>query len=172
MKLSDFKLEEVRKEFVVDINGEVEKVTVYNILDEEREEIRNKISEIIKDKNVLEAEEVEEVYNILFKTCTNIEVDEETIDTINNPNKDMILILNEVKEILDELYLEVLLNQSQQLSEIEKGLVMKRNLLRGEKIELLGRDCKRIKNEIDLIKRVKEKNKLLEDEEEGEEYDI
>lgn len=172
MKLSDFKLEEVRKEFVVDINGEIEKVTVYNILDEEREEIRNELSEIIKDKNVLEAEEVEEVYNILFKACTNIEVDEDTIGTINNPNKDMILILNEIKEILDELYLEVLLNQSQQLSEIEKGLVTKRNLLRGEKIELLGRDCKRIQNEINLIKKVKEKNKLLEDGEEGEEYDI
>ena len=40
MKVSDFKLEKVRKEFVVEINGELEKVTVYNILNEEREEIR------------------------------------------------------------------------------------------------------------------------------------
>lgn len=168
MKLNDFKLKEIRKEFVVDINGELEKVTIYNILDAEREEIREELAEIIKDKNVLDADDIEEVYNILFPLCTNIEVDDDIIGVLNNPNKDMILILNEVKEILDELYLEVLLSQAQQLNEIEKGLVMKRSLLRSEKIELLSKDCKRIAKEIELIKKVKEKDKLLEDNEVGE----
>mgnify|MGYP006886766053 FL=1 len=156
MKISDFKLEKIRKEFVVDINGELEKVTVYNILNEEREEIREDLQEIIKDKNVLDAEDVEDIYNILFPVCTNIEVDEDIIDTLNNPNKDMVLILNEVREILDEIYLEVLLGQSQQLSEIEKGLILKKNLLMSEKIELLGNECKELEKEIKDMKESRE----------------
>ena len=65
----------------------------------------------------------------------------------------MILVLNEVREILDEIYLEVLLNQSQQLTELEKGLILKRNLLKGEKIELLTKDCEKLKKEIEEIKK-------------------
>ena len=159
MKVSDFKLEKVRKEFVVEINGELEKVTVYNILNEEREEIRLQLEDIIEGKteHTLDAEDIEDIYNILFPVCTNIEVDENIIGALNNPNKDMILVLNEVREILDEIYLEVLLNQSQQLTELEKGLILKRNLLKGEKIELLTKDCEKLKKEIEEIKKVGEK---------------
>lgn len=155
MKVSDFKLEKVRKEFVVEINGELEKVTVYNILNEEREEIRLQLEDIIEGKTeyTLDAEDIEDIYNILFPVCTNIEVDENIIGALNNPNKDMILVLNEVREILDEIYLEVLLNQSQQLTELEKGLILKRNLLKGEKIELLTKDCEKLKKEIEEIKK-------------------
>ena len=154
MKVSDFKLEKVRKEFVVEINGELEKVTVYNILNEEREEIRLQLEDIIEGKTepTLDAEDIEDIYNILFPVCTNIEVDENIIGVLNNPNKDMVLVLNEVREILDEIYLEVLLNQSQQLTELEKGLILKRNLLKGEKIELLTKDCKKLEKEIEEIK--------------------
>ena len=152
MKVSDFKLEKVRKEFVVEINGELEKVTVYNILNEEREEIRLQLEDIIEGKT-LDAEDIEDIYNVLFPVCTNIEVDENIIGALNNPNKDMILVLNEVREILDEIYLEVLLNQSQQLTELEKGLILKRNLLKGEKIELLTKDCEKLKKEIEEIKK-------------------
>lgn len=155
MKVSDFKLEKVRKEFVVEINGELEKVTVYNILNEEREEIRLQLEDIIEGKteHTLDAEDIEDIYNILFPVCTNIEVDENIIGALNNPNKDMILVLNEVREILDEIYLEVLLNQFQQLTELEKGLILKRNLLKGEKIELLTKDCEKLKKEIEEIKK-------------------
>ena len=155
MKVSDFKLEKVRKEFVVEINGELEKVTVYNILNEEREEIRLQLEDIIEGKteHTLDVEDIEDIYNILFPVCTNIEVDENIIGALNNPNKDMILVLNEVREILDEIYLEVLLNQSQQLTELEKGLILKRNLLKGEKIELLTKDCEKLKKEIEEIKK-------------------
>ena len=68
MKVSDFKLEKVRKEFVVEINGELEKVTVYNILNEEREEIRLQLEDIIEGKteHTLDAEDIEDIYNILF----------------------------------------------------------------------------------------------------------
>lgn len=160
MKVSDFKLEKVRKEFVVEINGELEKVTVYNILNEEREEIRLQLEDIIdgKTEHTLEVEDIEDIYNVLFPVCTNIEVDENIIGVLNNPNKDMILVLNEVREILDEIYLEVLLNQSQQLSELEKGLVLKRNLLKGEKVELLAKDCKNLEKEIEEIKKEGEQN--------------
>lgn len=158
MKLSSFKLEKIRKEFVIDIGGELEKITIYNILDEDREEIREKIEFIVKDKDVLDADDIEDIYNILFPICTNIEVDEDIIDVLNNPNKDMILVLNEVREILDEIYLEILLNQSQQLSEIEKGLILKNNLLRGEKIELLSKDCKKIEEEINIMKKENEES--------------
>ena len=155
MKVSDFKLEKIRKEFVVEINGELEKVTVYNILNEEREEIRLQLEDIIEGKteHTLDTEDIEDIYNILFPVCTNIEVDENIIGALNNPNKDMILVLNEVREILDEIYLEVLLNQSQQLTELEKGLILKRNLLKGEKIELLTKDCKKLEKEIEEIKK-------------------
>lgn len=155
MKVSDFKLEKIRKEFVVEINGELEKVTVYNILNEEREEIRLQLEDIIdgKTEHTLDVEDIEDIYNILFPVCTNIEVDENIIGVLNNPNKDMVLVLNEVREILDEIYLEVLLNQSQQLTELEKGLILKRNLLKGEKIELLTKDCKKLEKEIEEIKK-------------------
>lgn len=160
MKVSDFKLEKVRKEFVVEINGELEKVTVYNILNEEREEIRLQLEDIIdgKTEQTLDAEDIEDIYNILFPVCTNIEVNENIIGVLNNPNKDMILVLNEVREILDEIYLEVLLNQSQQLTELEKGLILKRNLLKGEKIELLANDCKKLEKEVEELKKEGEKN--------------
>ena len=106
----------------------------------------------------MDADNIEDIYNILFPICTNIEVDEDIIDVLNNPNKDMILVLNEVREILDEIYLEILLNQSQQLSEIEKGLILKNNLLRSEKIELLGKDCKKIEEEINIMKKENEES--------------
>ena len=160
MKTSDFKLEKIRKEFVVEINGEIEKITVYNILNEEREDVRLKLEDIIdgKTEHTLDIDDIEEIYNVLFPICTNIEVDEDIIDVLNNPNKDMILVLNEVREILDEIYLEVLLNQSQQLSELEKGLVLKRNLLKGEKIELLADDCKKLEKEVEELKKEGEKD--------------
>lgn len=160
MKTSDFKLEKIRKEFVVEINGEIEKITVYNILNEEREDVRLKLEDIIdgKTEHTLDVDDIEEIYNVLFPICTNIEVDEDIIDVLNNPNKDMILVLNEVREILDEIYLEVLLNQSQQLSELEKGLVLKRNLLKGEKIELLADDCKKLEKEVEELKKEGEKD--------------
>lgn len=173
MKLSELKAEEIRKQFTVDINGEIEHITVYNILGEDRAEMIANMNDIMGDKDVLDEDDIEEIYNLLFPICTDILIDEDIIDVINNPTKDMILVLNEVMDIVNELYLEILLSQSRQLNEIERALLAKYNLIKSEKIELLGRDCKKIENELNLIKRVKEKEEeLLKKEEEKKEKQL
>lgn len=163
MRISELKLNKIRKEFLVDINGDVEKITVYNLLGEERGNVIDVIQDMVLEKDTLDDEDVEKIYNIIFPLCTDLEFDERIVNVINNPSVDMVRVINEILEIYNELYVEILYAQIRRMAEIEQATLTKYLLLKTQKIELLNQDCYSLEKEIRDTKRINERLAILEE---------
>lgn len=148
MKLSDLKLKEIRKIIKADINGDLVDVHIYNLMNEDRAEFKEKM----RDINMSIKETVEELYTDLFEKCTNIEIDEDVIEVINNPDGNMLKILEEVLDIFNEIQVEILLENYNKICEIEKATILQLMALKGEKIDCINKKCEKEKKEIELLK--------------------
>ena len=80
MKLSDLKLSEIRKIYYVEIEGNIEEVTVYNLFGEERQQLKDIITkEMGEDTTGKDFMNLK--YEKAFNLATDIEIDDELIDS-------------------------------------------------------------------------------------------
>lgn len=119
MKISDLKLNYIRTSIEVDVNGEKQEVTIFNLTDERRKEVL----EMMMDKqqsNLSESEFINEVITDIFFECTDLEIDEDIIEVINSPKLEMLNVLNEINEIIHELQCEIMLNKIAEINRMEQ----------------------------------------------------
>lgn len=152
MKLSDLKLQEIRKIYYVEIKGNIEEVTVYNLFGEERQQLKNMVTKEMGE-DTTGKDLMNLIYEKAFNLATDIEIDDELIDSINKGNKELMLIAQDVEEIVGEIVMEVLLEKQLLIEQMQSLALTKKMLLETEKLDLINRDCEKLEGEIKEMKK-------------------
>ena len=152
MKLSDLKLSEIRKIYYVEIEGNIEEITVYNLFGEERQQLKDIITKEM-GKDTTGKDLMNLIYEKAFNLATDIEIDDELIDSINKGNKELMLIAQDVEEIVGEIVMEVLLEKQLLIEQMQSLALTKKMLLETEKLDLINRDCEKLEGEIKEMKK-------------------
>lgn len=151
MNISDLELDVVRNQYDVDVFGNIEKVTIFNLLGEDRENIKKMLSGNIE--NGLEGNElIESVFTEVFELCTDLTLDKNVIEVINKPKLDMIKILQDVKEIVQEVIIETLLERVDMISQLEIASYTQLMILKSEKVNIINKQCKQLEKDIEELK--------------------
>lgn len=151
MNISDLELDVVRNQYDVDVFGNIEKVTIFNLLGEDRENIKKMLGGNIE--NGLEGNElVESVFTEVFELCTDLTLDKNVIEVINKPKLDMIKILQDVKEIVQEVIIETLLERIDIISQLEIASYTQLMILKSEKVNIINKQCKQLEKDIEELK--------------------
>lgn len=147
INLKSLKLDKIRKTFMTEINGEMKEIVIFNLLDEERENFKNKIKEL--NKSGLKGRDlVEEIFTDVFINATNIVVDEDMIEVLNNPSEDILKVMQEVYDIIHEIELEVAIVNYQQLCQLESIEYTKLTLLKAQHLKMIQGDVNKLEEEI------------------------
>lgn len=152
MKLSKLRLSEIRKIYYVEIKGNIEEVTVYNLFGEERQQLKNMVTKEMGE-DTTGKDLMNLIYEKAFNLATDIEIDNELIDSINKGNKELMLIAQDVEEIVGEIVMEVLLEKQLLIEQMQSLALTKKMLLETEKLDLINRDCEKLEGEIKEMKK-------------------
>ena len=152
MKLSDLTLDMIRSSYDVEINNEIETVLVYNIFGENRNELKEKISKGLEQR-LEEKALMELIYKEAFELATDLELDEDLIESINKGKKELMFIAQDVDEIVGEIVIEVMLEKQNLLANMTSLTLSKRILLEAEKLEILNKQCEKLEEEIKEMKK-------------------
>ena len=152
MKLSELKLQEIRKIYYVEIEGNIEEVTVYNLFGEERQQLKDIITKEMGE-DTTGKDLMNLIYEKAFNLATDIEIDDELIDSINKGNKELMFIAQDVEEIVGEIVMEVLLEKQLLIEQMQSLALTKKMLLETEKLDLINRDCEKLEGEIKEMKK-------------------
>lgn len=152
MKLSDLKLQEIRKIYYVEIKGNIEEITVYNLFGEERQQLKDMVTKEMGE-DTTGKDLMNLIYEKAFNLATDIEIDDELIDSINKGNKELMLIAQDVEEIVGEIVMEVLLEKQLLIEQMQSLALTKKMLLETEKLDLINRDCEKLEGEIKEMKK-------------------
>lgn len=152
MKLSDLTLDMIRSSYEVEVNNEIETVLVYNIFGENRKELKEKISKGL-EQGLEEKALMELIYKEAFELATDLELDEDLIESINKGKKELMFIAQDVDEIVSEIVIEAMLEKQNLLANMTSLALSKRILLEAEKLEILNKQCEKLEEEIKEMKK-------------------
>lgn len=152
MKLSDLTLNMIRSSYNVEVNDEIETILVYNIFGENRNELKEKISKGL-EQGLEEKELMELIYKKAFELATDLELDEDLIESINKGKKELMFIAQDVDEIVSEIVIEAMLEKQNLLANMTSLTLSKRILLEAEKLEILNKQCEKLEEEIQEMKK-------------------
>lgn len=152
MKLSDLTLDMIRSSYNVEVNNEIETVLVYNIFGENRNELKEKISKGL-EQELEEKALMELIYKKAFELATDLELDEDLIESINKGKKELMFIAQDVDEIVSEIVIEAMLEKQNLLANMTSLTLSKRILLEAEKLEILNKQCEKLEEEIQEMKK-------------------
>ncbi len=152
MKLSDLTLDMIRSSYDVEVNNEIETVLVYNIFGENRNELKEKISKGL-EQGLEEKVLMELIYKETFELATDLELDEDLIESINKGKKELMFIAQDVDEIVSEIVIEAMLEKQNLLANMTSLTLSKRILLEAEKLEILNKQCEKLEEEIQEMKK-------------------
>ena len=152
MKLSDLTLDMIRSSYDVEVNNEIETVLVYNIFGENRKELKEKISKGL-EQGLEEKALMELIYKKAFELATDLELDEDLIESINKGKKELMFIAQDVDEIVSEIVIEAMLEKQNLLANMTSLTLSKRILLEAEKLEVLNKQCEKLEEEIQEMKK-------------------
>ena len=152
MKLSDLTLDMIRSSYDVEVNNEIETVLVYNIFGENRNELKEKISKGL-EQGLKEKALMELIYKEAFELATDLELDEDLIESINKGKKELMFIAQDIDEIVSEIVIEAMLEKQNLLANMASLTLSKRILLEAEKLEILNKQCEKLEEEIKEMKK-------------------
>ena len=152
MKLSDLTLDMIRSSYDVEVNNEIETVLVYNIFGKNRNELKEKISKGL-EQGLEEKALMELIYKEAFELATDLELDEDLIESINKGKKELMFIAQDVDEIVSEIVIEAMLEKQNLLANMVSLTLSKKILLEAEKIEILNKQCEKLEEEIQEMKK-------------------
>lgn len=152
INLSDLKMNKIRKTFEVDINGDIQEVVIYNLLGQERNELKNKLSEVAQ-KGLEGTELIEEIYTDVFMNCTNIVIDDELIEVLNAPTGNILKVMQEVYDIIHEVQTEEMLEKYRTLCDLQSTEYAKLMLLKTQETLLVTEECKKVDKNIKKLER-------------------
>ena len=152
MKLSDLTLDMIRSSYDVEVNNEIETVLVYNIFGENRNELKERISKGL-EQGLKEKELMELIYKETFELATDLELDEDLIESINKGKKELMFIAQDIDEIVGEIVIEAMLEKQNLLANMVSLTLSKKILLEAEKLEILNKQCEKLEEEIQEMKK-------------------
>ena len=152
MKLSELRLQEIRKIYHVEIEGNIEEVTVYNLFGEERQQLKDMVTKEMEE-DTTGKDLMNLIYEKAFNLATDLELDEDLIESINKGKKELMFIAQDVDEIVSEIVIEVMLEKQNLLANMTSLTLSKRILLEAEKLEILNKQCKKLEEEIQEMKK-------------------
>ena len=152
MKLSDLTLDMIRSSYDVEVNNEIETILVYNIFGENRNELKEKISKGL-EQGLEEKALMELIYKEAFELATDLELDEDLIESINKGKKELMFIAQDIDEIVSEIVIEAMLEKQNLLANMTSLTLSKRILLEAEKLEILNKQCEKLEEEIQEMKK-------------------
>lgn len=152
MKLSELKLSEIRKIYYVEIEENIKEITVYNLFGEERQQLKNMVTKEMGE-DTTGKDLMNLIYEKAFNLATDIEIDDELINSINKGNKELKLIAQDVEEIVGEIVMEVLLEKQLLIEQMQSLALTKKMLLETEKLDLINKDCEKLEGEIKEMKK-------------------
>ena len=152
MKLSDLTLDMIRSSYDVEVNGEIETVLVYNIFGENRNGLKEKISKGL-EQGLEEKELMELIFKETFELATDLELDEDLVESINKGKKELLFIAQDIDEIVGEIVIEAMLEKQLLLQNMTSLALSKKILLEAEKIEILNKQCEKLEGEIQEMKK-------------------
>lgn len=152
MKLSDLILGMIRSSYDVEVNNEIETILVYNIFGENRNELKERISKGL-EQGLKEKELMELIYKEAFELATDLELDEDLIESINKGKKELMFIAQDIDEIVSEIVIEAMLEKQNLLANMVSLTLSKKILLEVEKIEILNKQCEKLEEEIQEMKK-------------------
>ncbi|MGL5718482.1 MAG: hypothetical protein ACRCX2_36095 [Paraclostridium sp.] len=118
IKLTELKLNKVRKIIAIDLNGEEKTITIYNPIGKQRKDLMDKIRELSSNKDMNEYDKKNELYKMVLGKLTDLKVNTKKFEDIeNSPNKAFMEVNNEVMDIIHELQLEYLYEAKRGLNE-------------------------------------------------------
>ena len=115
IKLTELKLNKIRKQIPINIDGEEKLITIYNPIGKKREQIL----EILDKGNKLSDKEVaaDMLYKSILKEFVDIDVDlKSTKGLLKAPTMQLLEINHEIDEILHEIQYEFITGQIRQLN--------------------------------------------------------
>ena len=115
VKLTELKLNKIRKQIPINIDGEEKLITIYNPIGKKREQIL----EILDKGNKLSDKEVaaDMLYKSILKEFVDIDVDlKSTKGLLKAPTMQLLEINHEIDEILHEIQYEFITGQIRQLN--------------------------------------------------------
>lgn len=132
-------LDITRKVIDIEIDGKIEKIHIFNVLEENRVEVVNKL-EKIQEMDITSEEMIEEMHRYLYHQFTDLELGGNIVSAINNPKMEMLQVRREMDAILDEIQYEYQLDYLNKLNQIRNAKLYELNLKKLEEIEELEKE--------------------------------
>ena len=132
-------LDITRKVIDIEIDGKIEKIHIFNVLEENRVEVVNKL-EKIQEMDITSEEMIEEMYRYLYHQFTDLELGGNIVSAINNPKMEMLQVRREMDAILDEIQYEYQLDYLNKLNQIRNAKLYELNLKKLVEIEELEKE--------------------------------
>lgn len=129
LKLSQLKLEEVRETIIVNVGEREEKINIYNLFGEQRSELLDLITKEVEDTEGLGVK----IFTKLFEYCTNLEIDEDITEILENPSEIVSRVYQSLSEILYELQMEIFVGRIANVNEATKLAMVQLMTLKSEK---------------------------------------
>lgn len=118
IKLTELKLNRIRKIINIDINGEEKLITIYNPIGKKRTLLMDKIRNLSVDNELSEEDKKNKLYKTVLEELTDIKVNTKKFEDIEKyPNKAFLEVNSEVMDIIYELQLEHLYEAKRGLNE-------------------------------------------------------
>ena len=152
MKLSDLTLNMIRSSYNVEVNNEIETVLVYNIFGEDRNNLKIKVSKGLEE-GLDEKTLMESIYKEAFELATDLEIDEDLMKSIDKGKKELLFIAQDIDEIVGEIVIEVMLEKQLLFKNMTSLALSKKILLEAEKAEILNKQCEKLEEEIQEMKK-------------------
>lgn len=136
VNINELKLKDIRRTISIQLNGEEREIKILNLTNKTRVEFINKfraIGEETENQTELTMQLFEEVY----RTCTDLEIDEDFMDVLNNPSVELMQVQMEIQEIIHELQCEEMISRIGELNQVESMLYAQLSLKKSERVENL-----------------------------------
>ncbi|MBS5787090.1 MAG: hypothetical protein KIC98_04205 [Clostridioides difficile] len=137
--INELTLDITRKVIDIEIDGKIENIHIFNVLEENRVEVVNKL-EKIQEMDITSEEMIEEMYRYLYHQFTDLQLGGNIVSAINNPKMEMLQVRREMDAILDEIQYEYQLDYLNQLNQIRNAKLYELNLKKLVEIEELEKE--------------------------------
>ena len=113
-----------------------------------KEKISKGLEQGLEEKALMEL-----IYKEAFELATDLELDEDLIESINKGKKELMFIAQDIDEIVSEIVIEAMLEKQNLLANMTSLTLSKRILLEAEKLEILNKQCEKLEEEIKEMKK-------------------
>lgn len=145
VKITDLELNEIRRVMPINVNGEEKEIKILNLMGQDRLEMLSKFREISQLEDNKEV--ARELFVDVYKKCTDIEMDGDFIEILNNPTVELMQVQMEIQEIIHEIQCEEMISRISEMNQLESMTYAQLALKKSERIESMMSKIKDLEKE-------------------------